>query len=123
MEDEAVRRAHDYLRKPVLHDGEQVFVGGQPLYEHAFSDKKLLQLLAKANPERYGRRTEQKNLLEMDPNEWTEEELELVADQYMRKVLGTPDLTVLGSTKQQREAGATVIEIEGELPAVETQPT
>jgi hypothetical protein len=54
LEDEAVRRAHEGVRKPVLYKGKQVFVEGRPLYETQYSDQLLMFLLKAYDRERFG---------------------------------------------------------------------
>ena len=66
LEDEAVRRAVDGVWKPVLYRGKQVYIQGEPLFEIDYSDQFLIRLLEAYNPEKYGRRVEQINLMEIN---------------------------------------------------------
>jgi hypothetical protein len=54
LEDEAVRRAHDGVTKPVLYQGKRVYINGRPLYEHEYSDAMLMFLLKPGDRERFG---------------------------------------------------------------------
>jgi len=88
LEDEAVRRAVEGMRRPVLYKGKQVYVGGMPLYETEYSDRLLERLLAKTNPEGFRRRVENTNLLKIDPDTLTPEQREMIANEYLRHVFG-----------------------------------
>lgn len=55
LEDEAVRRAHEGLRKAVRYKGR--IVG----YETEYSDSLLITMLKKSNPEAFRERTESRN--------------------------------------------------------------
>ena len=54
LEDEAIRRACEAIRRPVLYRGKQVYVDGLPLYETTCSDALLMFLLKAYNPEKFG---------------------------------------------------------------------
>ena len=56
LEDEAVRRAKDGTAKPVLCKGKQVYVDGEPLYEHQYSDALMMFLLRAYDREKFGDR-------------------------------------------------------------------
>jgi len=56
LEDEAVRRAKHGTAKPVLYKGRQVYVDGEPLYEHQHSDSLLMFLLRAYDREKFGDR-------------------------------------------------------------------
>ena len=71
LEDEAVRRAVKGVRRPVLYRGKQVYIQGEPLFEIEYSDQLLIRLLEAFNPEKYGRRVEQVNLMNIDPDKLT----------------------------------------------------
>jgi len=66
------------------------------------------------DPERYRRRTENTNILELDPSKLTEAQLDLLAAHYMKQVLGTDDPKVMERAVAQIEAGKTIIDIPGE---------
>lgn len=59
LEDEAYRRAHDGVRRPVLYQGQQVTVKNpetgedELLWEHEYSDTLLTHLLKGLKPDRY----------------------------------------------------------------------
>jgi hypothetical protein len=57
--DEAVRRAHEGVSKPVTYKGKIVFVDGRPLYTTEYSDQLLMFLLKAYDPERFKDRSEQ----------------------------------------------------------------
>ena len=120
LEDEAVRRAVHGVRRPVLYRGKQVHLRGEPLYQIAYSDELLIRLLEAWKPEKYGRRNEQTNLLEVDWNKLTAEQWDMLSQHYMKQALGTDDPKILESAWKQIEAGKTVIDIPGE--DVESKP-
>ena len=82
LEDEAVRRAHEGLRKPVWYKGK--IVG----YETEYSDTLLLAVLKANNPDKFRDRLEQTNVLEMDPDKMSPELLDKIADHLLKKALG-----------------------------------
>lgn len=45
LEDEAVRRAHEGIRRPLLHKGKQVYINGEPAFTVEYSDQLLMFLL------------------------------------------------------------------------------
>ena len=53
LEDEAIRRAVEGVRKLVLYKGQPVYVHGEPLYETEYSDRLLERLLEANNPEKF----------------------------------------------------------------------
>jgi hypothetical protein len=55
LKDEAVRRAHEGVRKLVLYKGQPVFYQGEPVYEHVYSDSLLIKLLEAGDPDRFNR--------------------------------------------------------------------
>jgi hypothetical protein len=55
LKDEAVRRAHDGVRKLVLYKGQPVFYQGEPLFEHVYSDHLLIKLLEAGDPDKFNR--------------------------------------------------------------------
>jgi hypothetical protein len=94
LEDEAVRRAREGIRKPVLHRGKQVYVQGEPLFTNQYSDSLLIFLLKACNPERFRERMEQTNLLDIDPDKLTPEQLDVIAEHLLNKALGGETVTV-----------------------------
>jgi hypothetical protein len=55
LEDEAIRRAHDGVRKLVLYKGEPVFYQGEQVFEHIYSDHLMIKLLEAGDPDRFNR--------------------------------------------------------------------
>ena len=55
LKDEAVRRAHDGVRKLVLYKGEPVRYQGELVWEHIYSDHLLIKLLEAGDPDRFNR--------------------------------------------------------------------
>lgn len=53
LEDEAVRRAHTGVQRPVMYQGRPVKLNGRILYETKYSDMLLLALLRRFRPELY----------------------------------------------------------------------
>jgi hypothetical protein len=49
LQDEAVRRAHDGVRKLVLYKGEPVRYQGELVWEHVYSDHLMIKLLEAGN--------------------------------------------------------------------------
>ena len=94
LEDEAVRRAVEGVRRPVLYRGKQVYIQGEPLFDIEYSDQLLIRLLEAYNPEKYGRRVEQINLMEMDPDKLSPEMLDKIADHLLKKALGDNPVTI-----------------------------
>jgi hypothetical protein len=123
LEDEAVRRAVHGIRRPVLYRGKQVYIQGEPVYQVAYSDELLIRLLEAWKPEKYGRRNEQTNLLELDWTKLNESQWAMLMEAHLKQVLGTDDPKVLESAMRQIEAGKTVIDIDAVSPTVETRST
>jgi hypothetical protein len=55
LKDEAVRRAHDGVRKLVIYKGQPVVYKGEPVFEHVYSDNLLIKLLEAGDPDRFNR--------------------------------------------------------------------
>jgi hypothetical protein len=113
LEDEAVRRAHEGLRKPVWYKGK--IVG----YETEYSDTLLLAVLKANNPDKFRDRIEQINIQDIDLDKLTPEVLDKIAEHLIAKALGadsTPE--AVADVKRRLEAGET---IEGECEDV-TEP-
>jgi hypothetical protein len=47
LQDEAVRRAVEGIRRPVLYRGKQVYIHGEPLFDIEYSDQLLIRLLVR----------------------------------------------------------------------------
>jgi hypothetical protein len=122
LEDEAVRRAHEGIKKPVLNRGRQVYLGGLPLYEHQHSDMLLIRLLEANDPSRFKRHVENTNLLDVDPDKLTPEQLDKIAEHLMAKALAGKPQKVAEEARRRLESGETVT-IEGLYEQVgETEP-
>jgi len=76
------------VRRPVLYRGKQVYIQGKPLFDIEYSDQLLIRLLEAFNPEKYGRRVEQINLMDIDPDKLTPAMLDVIADHLLKKALG-----------------------------------
>jgi hypothetical protein len=81
LEDEAVRRAHDGVKKLILYKGKPVMIQGEPLFEHQYSDMLLIRLLEAYNPERFGRRYEDAQVWDGDLAKLSPQQLAKVVDQ------------------------------------------
>lgn len=57
LEDEAVRRAHEGVKRPVMYRGKPVKQGRRILYEIEYSDQLLIALLKRFRPNLYRERT------------------------------------------------------------------
>lgn len=123
LEDEAVRRAKDGIKKPLFYQGVPIRIHGELVYETVYSDRLMERLLEANDPERFRRNVQQTNITEMDPSTLTEAQLELLAKWYMKQVLGTDDIKVYESAVAQIEAGKTVIDVEVEPAQVEKRST
>jgi hypothetical protein len=83
LEDAAVRRAHEGLRKPVWYKGK--IVG----YETEYSDTLLLAVPKANNPEKFRDRLERTNLMDLDPNKIPPELLDKIANRMIEQALGS----------------------------------
>src|ERR1035438_6487897 len=72
---------------PVLYRGKQVYIQGEPLFDIEYSDQLLIRLLEAFNPEKYGRRVEQINLMDLDPDKLSPEMLDKIAEHLLNKAL------------------------------------
>jgi hypothetical protein len=117
LEDEAVRRAVEGVRRPVLYRGKQVYIHGEPLFEIEYSDQLLIRLLEAFNPEEYGRRVEQINLMDIDSDKLTPEQLDRIADHLIAKALGNNPVAI-AEAQRLIEAGGPVT-IEASMQAAE----
>ena len=82
LEDEAVRRAKDGIAKPALHKGRQVYVDGEPLYEHQYSDSLLMFLLRAYDREKFGDR----QVVELKLEDW-DGNIDRLSDESLRLLL------------------------------------
>jgi hypothetical protein len=106
LQDEAVRRAVEGVRRPVLYRGKQVYIQGKPLFDIEYSDQLLIRLLEAFNPEKYGRRFEQINLMDIDADKLTPAQLDKIADHLIKKALGDNPAAAAEATRRI-EAGET----------------
>jgi hypothetical protein len=98
LEGEARRRAVDGVEEPVgWYQGKP---GG---LVRKYSDRLLVLLLKAWIPERYKDRIEATNLLKLNPDEMTEEQLEALAEYYLTAALGTDDPEKLAAARAQLE--------------------
>lgn len=106
------------VTRPVLYKGKQVHVGGSPLFETEVDAQVLLRVAA-ARMDKYKVRVEQTNLMEIDPDKWTPEQLDKVATALIQKTLGdNPE--VVAEARRKLEAGEAVT-VEGTFQDV-TEP-
>ena len=75
------------VERPILHKGKQVYIQGRPLFENKRSEMILMRITEARMPELYKRRSEQTNLLDMDPDKLTPEQLDSIADHLIKKAL------------------------------------
>jgi hypothetical protein len=94
------------VRRPVLYRGKQVYIQGKPLFDIEYSDQLLIRLLEAFNPEKYSRRVEQINLMDLDVDKLTPEILDKLADHLLNKALGGNQAAV-EVARRQIEAGET----------------
>jgi hypothetical protein len=108
LADEAVRRAVEGNRRPVTHNGKQVWVNingvREPLWEHQYSDKLLVMLLRAANPSKYAPARETINLLDLDPDLLTAAQLDKLLDHLIVKMVGN-DPEAIEAAKRDLAAG------------------
>ncbi len=79
----------------------------ESLFEIEFSDQLLIRLLEANNREKYGRRVEQINLMDIDPDKLTPEMLDKIAEHLLNKALGG-NPQAAAEAKRRIEAGETV---------------
>jgi hypothetical protein len=120
LEDEAVRRAKDGVRRPLVYKGKQVYIQGEPIYQIEYSDQLLIRLLEAYNPERFKRRNETTFQWSGDLSELSESQLAMLEKQFM-EIAAQGDPAKFAALQKQLEAGAIVIDAEA-MP-VETQST
>jgi hypothetical protein len=104
LEDEAVRRAREGIRKSVLHRGKQVYVQGEPLFTTEYSDSLLIFLLKAYNPDRFRERIEQTILLDIDPDKLTPAQRDVIAQHLIKEAFADhPQL--VAEARRRIEAG------------------
>ena len=135
LEDEAVRRAKDGVRRPLVYKGKQVYIQGEPIYQIEYSDHLVIRLLEANAPEKWKPRTENKNINEWDLSKLSSEQLEMLAHQWILQATGN-DPALAEQTRRELESKVRVIEckvetgiepgaivIDAESTPVETQST
>lgn len=108
LEDEAVRRAVEGVRRPVLYRGKQVYIQGEPQYEIAYSDPLLIRLLEANDPERFRRHHQHERiakLFELEPEKLTDRQLEVITEYLLKK-------TAAAEPRRPIEPGTVVIDAE-----------
>jgi hypothetical protein len=121
LEDEAVRRAKDGVRKVLFYKGEPIKLkDGSIATEVVYSDRLLERLLEANDPERFRRNIQQTNINEVDWSNLSNQQLDVLMEAYLKKMVGSNDPKVLESARKQLDAGKTVIDMPGE--DVESSP-
>jgi hypothetical protein len=69
-------------------------------------------LLKGLKPETFRERIEQRNLLDMDWSELTKQQLDILANHFLKRAVGSDDPAVLSEARRQIEAGTLVIDAE-----------
>jgi hypothetical protein len=80
-------------------------------FDIEYSDQLLIRLLESFNPEKYGRRVEQINLMDIDPDKLTPAQLDKLADYLIQKALKEKELNspeMVAEVGRRLEAGETV---------------
>src|ERR1017187_6014622 len=95
------------VRRPVLYRGKQVYIQGKPLFDIEYSDQLLIRLLEAFYPAKYGRRVEQINLMDIDPDKLTPAMLDKITEHLLKKALGD-NLEVVAEARRRLEAGESV---------------
>jgi hypothetical protein len=96
------------VRRPVLYRGKQVYIQGEPLFEIEYSDQLLIRLLEAFNPEKYGRRVAQINLMDLDPDKLTPAQLDCIAEHLIQKALAGKPPEMVEEARRRIEAGEMV---------------
>lgn len=108
LEDLAVRLAVEGIRRPVTYQGRQVIanVNGvrEPLFEIEYSDKLLVALLKANNPAKWSPPKETINLLELDPDLLTTDQLDKLLDHLLVKMVGN-DPEAIEAARRDLAAG------------------
>ena len=91
-----MRRAKDGTAKPVLYKGRQVYVDGEPLYEHQHSDTLLMFLLRAYDREKFGDR----QVLELKLEDWDGDLTKLSVESQERLLAGLEARIALEEAKE-----------------------
>jgi hypothetical protein len=75
LEDAAVRRAIEGVRRPILYKGKPVYIRGEPQYQIEYSDQLLILLLKANNPEKFKDRSDVTHKWDGDIDKLSIEEL------------------------------------------------
>src|ERR1035438_6752958 len=92
---------------PVLYRGKQVYIQGEPLFDIEYSDQLLIRLLEAFYPEKYGRRVEQINLMEIDPDKLTPAMLDKIAEHLLKQMFGDGSKALAEVDRRLLAAGET----------------
>ena len=111
LEDEAVRRAVDGVRKPIFYKGKPIRICGEIVYETEYSDALLIQLLKAYNPEKFGDKR-QVEVWNGDLDSLTDQQLEKVLAQLQAMLPANKQAN--GAITRQLTAGEPVIDIRAE---------
>ena len=109
LEDEAVRRAREGARRPIMHRGKQCRDSeGNLMWEYEYSDQLLTLLLRANDPERFRERVENRNINEIDWENAPEELLEKIAMKFLSQAFPN-DPGAAAEARRQLEAGEPVL--------------
>jgi hypothetical protein len=111
LEDEAVRRAVDGVRKPIFYKGKPIRICGEIVYETEYSDALLIQLLKAYHPEKFGDKP-QVQVWNGDLDSLTDQQLEKVLAQLQAMLPANKQAN--GAITRQLTAGEPVIDIRAE---------
>ncbi len=92
-----------------MHQGKPVRIEGQILYEHEYSDRLLERLLEASDPDKFRRRTENINLLDIDVDKLTPAQQDMIVDNVLKRHMSAEEAA---EYRKQLEAA---IEIEARL--------
>jgi hypothetical protein len=109
LEDEAVRRAKDGVRRPLVYKGKQVYIQGEPIYQIEYSDQLLIRLLEAYNPEKFKRRNETTFQWSGDLSELSESQLATLEKQFM-EIAACGDPAKMAELQKQIETSAVVVD-------------
>ena len=111
LEDEAVRRAVDGVRKPIFYKGKPIRICGEIVYETEYSDALLIQLLKAYHAEKFGDKP-QVQVWNGDLDSLTDQQLEKLLAQFRAMLQASEQAN--GAAMRQITAGETVIDISAE---------
>lgn len=118
LEDEAIRRAVEGVRKPVMYKGKQVHVGGVAQWESEYSDTLLQMALRARMPDKYKERVDLKFDWDGDPSKLTEAQLDAILYAAERAQYGREEADRRLEARKREDQGA-VIDV---LPEPEVGP-